>query len=73
MSIIIKYIVYLIIGATVFWLTEIITVKLGKILGTGPYGLDLVVYAIAVLCSVITICTLANLDALGKFSSQKSD
>lgn len=59
-----KYIGYIILGILVFGTVEFISIVVGSSLGSGPSDVGIIVSAISVLGSIITICTLIIVDAI---------
>lgn len=64
-----KYILFIIIGFITFWLVELISPNVAYAIGAGPGDIGLVVTAIAILCSIIVICTCIIVDAIKNIKS----
>lgn len=59
-----KVIAYVIVGVAVFILTNFIAINYAQMVGAGPGEIGIVVSAIAVLCSILVICTIVIVEAI---------
>jgi cation transporter-like permease len=59
-----KYVGYAICGFIVFWVVEFLAINVAEAIGSGPGQIGVVVTAIAVMCSIIVICTFVIVDAI---------